>query len=265
MDSHTVAPGDEREEGGRPRRERIPPRYLQDYHTEFYGKPPKQLRECAEPFPETSETDLLRQEVAQLKGMVKELIGRVEQYEQSYSEGESEEECDIQSQEAPQAQYECNQLLIDTEVQAEKAQSEPNLSGYIPALNPGKISQSVQTLASYKPSSFVECEHKRPASAPYIRHGPELRHQEPSSSLSVTSSAHVPPNPALAPIYLQVLPYQFQGPAPIYLQAPFCHLPSLLPTCLQFSLLYLYRIPKFLSICHQPLPPMHPLTKCTPD
>lgn len=101
--------------------------------------------------------------------MVKELMGRVEQYEQSYSEeGDSEGEFDGQSQELQQAQYECNQpLLTDTEPRCEKAQSEPTLSEPVPALNPGKISQSVQTLFPHvhKPSTFAECEHKRPASA----------------------------------------------------------------------------------------------------
>lgn len=109
MDPHAVSPEDDRDQRGKPQRERMPPRYLQDYQTKLYGKPPKQLRECAEP---VSETVLLRQEVAQLKSLVKELIGIVEQYEQSYSEGDSEIDRDIQSHKAQQAHYECNQPLL---------------------------------------------------------------------------------------------------------------------------------------------------------
>lgn len=67
--------------------------------------------------------------------MVKELMERVEQYEESYSEGGSEGECDIQSQEASrQAQYQSNQPLLSN--------TAPNLS----ALNSGKIYQSAQIL-----------------------------------------------------------------------------------------------------------------------
>lgn len=88
----------------------------------------------------TSETVLLRQEVSQLKAMVKELVGRVQQYEQqSYSEEDSEAE-----------------PLIGTETQ-NRAQSEPNLqlSEAVP-VNPGKVSQSAQTIFPYVPKpSFL--------------------------------------------------------------------------------------------------------------
>jgi len=79
----------------------MPPRYLQDYHTELYGRPPIPLAEAAQPAPDTF---LLRQEVAELKGIVKDLIGKMAQYDHSYSEGDSQEECNavMQPQEAQQ-------------------------------------------------------------------------------------------------------------------------------------------------------------------
>ncbi|KAG7482291.1 hypothetical protein JOB18_018190 [Solea senegalensis] len=209
MDPHAVLPdddddddGDGRQQEGRPHRQRAPPKYLQDYQTELYGRPPPpQTKACAEPGVETSDTALLRQEVAQLRSMVQELTGRVQQYEQSYSEGGSEEEFGIQSQES-QAAYEWNQPVpTDTGAQCEKAQSEPNLTESVPVLNPGKISQSVQTLfpCVHKPSTLnVEREQKRPPSITFVRHEPEFRQQEPSSPLPSVSLVHVPPNPVTA-------------------------------------------------------------------
>ena len=46
--------------------------------TVLYIKLLKQPGECAESVPENSEAILSRQDVAQLKGIVRELIGRVE-------------------------------------------------------------------------------------------------------------------------------------------------------------------------------------------
>ncbi|KAG8012271.1 hypothetical protein GBF38_019961 [Nibea albiflora] len=136
MDPQAVLPHDGRELVARLRRRVMPPRYLQDYQTELYGRPPHQPQERAEPVSETPETAQLRQEVAQLKGMVHDLMDRVQQYEQSYSEENSEEEQDEEAQQAP---YGANHPLpIDKGPQCEKALSEPNLSESAPALHPGE-------------------------------------------------------------------------------------------------------------------------------
>lgn len=94
------------------------------------------MRATAEYAKETSETELLRQEVAELNGMVRELIGGVEQHEQSYSEKDSEGESDRPLEEAQQTQYACNQPLYydDNEAPCEKSQSEPNLSESVSAV-----------------------------------------------------------------------------------------------------------------------------------
>ncbi len=91
MDPQPVQQHDEREQGGRPQRDRVPPRYLEHYQVELYGRPPQPPQARAAPAAEHPETAMLRLEVAQLRGMVRDLMDRVEQYEQSYSEGEMDE------------------------------------------------------------------------------------------------------------------------------------------------------------------------------
>ncbi|CAJ1087112.1 hypothetical protein JOB18_018190 [Xyrichtys novacula] len=137
----------------------MPPRYLRDYRTELYGQPPKHFSQCAEPAAETSETVLLRQEVAQLKSMMKDLHERVEQYEHGYSEGDSEEDCHPRT-----TQSSPNQPVTSVPApQCEKSMSEPNLTESVPALPPGKMSQSVQTLFPYAPTlSAAQAKYNQP-------------------------------------------------------------------------------------------------------
>ncbi|KAM7390874.1 hypothetical protein PAMA_008868 [Pampus argenteus] len=199
MDPQAVLPHDGRELGARPRRKVMPPRYLQDYQAELYGRPPHQPQERAEPVSETPETALLRQEVAQLKGMVHDLMDRVQQYEQSYPEENSEEEQDEEAQQAP---YGANHPLpIDKGPQCEKALSEPNLSESAPALHPGgTVSQSAQTLSYcvHQMSALLQLEHTRPVSAPLVRSDPPM--YKAPSPLPAAAAVYIPPLSSTVPV-----------------------------------------------------------------
>ncbi|XP_040920966.1 uncharacterized protein LOC121200005 [Toxotes jaculatrix] len=136
--------GSDEEAHGRPRRERRPPGYLRDYQTQLYSQA---LAQDGAACPSPPEAVLLKQELAQLKGIVAELRHRLDHYEQSVSGGdEFEEQSGDESCEGACVQQDKTSNPETHDPYTYKSQSEPALSESVQKPRHERISQSVQTL-----------------------------------------------------------------------------------------------------------------------
>lgn len=157
--------------------------------------------------------------------------------EQSYSEGEPENDSDTQPQEAGSAEHVPHQQLSHENIIApcEKAQSEPNLTVKATSLNLSKTSQSVQTL--------FPSERKRFASEPELQlQGPSAlaAHLQPPVHGAHSSSISVPLQ--TPPSHLQAA-HASVSASHVSLQQAYSSLTSQGPNTLQTSS----------GLCSQPL------------